>query len=284
MDESFPLKTFKHTATVLSQIMDYHESESVAYMVMEKAFGLSKLDITTNKMIAPHDTQQLKYQVIMNRLATHEPIQYILKEADFYGRKFYVNPSVLIPRQETEMLIPLIKTQKQWENPKIGDIGVGSGCISCTLALEIPGADVYGYDISSSALKVAQQNASHLSAGIHLRELDILNETLPEKDFDLIVSNPPYVTLGEKVHMKRNVLEYEPHEALFVEDDDPLMFYKAIIQKAKDRLKSGGMIFFEINEQFGKNILLLFQHYGLEEPKIHKDLNDKQRFASATML
>ncbi len=281
MEESFPLKTFKHTATILSQIMDYHESESVAYMVMEKAFRLSKIDITTNKSFHPDDTQQLKYQVIMNRLATHEPIQYILKEADFYGRKFYVNPHVLIPRQETEMLIQLVKTYDNWDHPKIADIGVGSGCIACSLALEIPGSEVYGYDISSDALKVAQQNVSHLSAGVHLRELNVLKGTMNEGDFDIIVSNPPYVRLSEKVHMKRNVLEYEPHEALFVGDDDPLMFYKAIMIRAKTALKSGGLVFFEINEQSGKNMLLLFQHFGFNDPKIHKDLNDKQRFASA---
>ena len=283
MEESFSLKTFKHTATILSQIMDYHESESIAYIVMEKAFRLNKIEIITNKSFSPNDTQQLKYQVIMSRLATHEPIQYILKEADFYGRKFYVNPSVLIPRQETEMLIQLVKGNREWHNPKIADIGVGSGCIACTLALEIPGSEVFGYDISSDALKVAQQNASHLSAGVHLRELDILNSPIEEKDFDIMVSNPPYVTLGEKVHMMRNVLEFEPHEALFVGDDDPLMFYKSILIKAKTALKHGGLIFFEINEQFGKNMLLLFQHFGLEDPKIHKDLNDKQRFASAVM-
>lgn len=280
MEDFFPLKTYNHTVSVLSGSMDLGEAQSVGYLVLESAFHLTRTDIITNKVFQPNDDQKLKYEVILGRLRNHEPIQYILKETEFYGRRFYVNPSVLIPRQETEVLIQILKNDHQWNSPKIADIGTGSGCIACTLALEIPNAEVYGYDISHEALKVAGTNARSLSANVILDDLDILSQSIPENRFDLIVSNPPYVTHGEKLHMKRNVLDFEPHLALFVPDHDPLLFYKVIIEKAKSALSPNGLLFFEINEQFGKNVLLLFQHFGFANPKIHKDLNEKQRFVS----
>lgn len=283
MNEYFPLKTFKNTVALLSKTMELQECESVAYLVMENAFQLSRIDVITNRTFTPDDTQQLKYEVIINRLKNQEPIQYILKETEFYGRTFHVNPSVLIPRQETELLIHIIKELKNWDNPFIVDIGTGSGCIACSLDLEIDSSKVIGYDVSDKALEVAKQNASLLNSQATFAHLDIIHEDIPAKKIDLIVSNPPYVTHQEKRYMHANVLNYEPHVALFVSDDDPLIFYKVIIQKAKLTLVPGGIVFFEINEQFGKNILLLFQHYGFENPIIHKDLNDKQRFVSASL-
>lgn len=281
MQESFPLKTFKNTVAVLGNSMDYLESQSIAYMVMENAFNLSKIDITSNRAFSPSDQQQLKYQVIMNRLATNEPIQYILKEADFYGRKFKVNSSVLIPRQETEMLVQMLRYFQNWDKPKITDIGTGSGCIACSLSLEIPGSEVTAFDVSSDALKVAAQNAKTLGAKIQFKEIDILKDEFPLKDLDLVVSNPPYVTHVEQIHMRPNVLDYEPNIALFVSDEDPLVFYRAILEKVFPALKSGGVVFFEINEMYGKNIMLLCQHFGYIKPTIHKDLHEKQRFVSA---
>ncbi|MFY0627787.1 MAG: peptide chain release factor N(5)-glutamine methyltransferase [Reichenbachiella sp.] len=280
MIESFPLKTFKNTVTVLSEFMDYQESQSIAYMVMEKSFNLSKTDIISNKIFIPNDSQHLKYQVIMMRLGSHEPIQYILKEADFYGRLFYVNPSVLIPRQETEMLIEILKTFRKWGKPKIADIGTGSGCIACTLKLEIPGSFVNAYDISTEALIVASKNATNLNAQVEFNELDILNDSLPENEFDLIVSNPPYVTEKEKSEMKENVLNFEPGIALFVADNDPLIFYRTILLQAKNSLKQNGLLFFEINENFGDEIIRLFSDHGFIDSIIHHDLNEKQRFVS----
>ncbi|MEM7163660.1 MAG: peptide chain release factor N(5)-glutamine methyltransferase [Bacteroidota bacterium] len=284
MEDFFPLKTFKNTVIILSKNMDLQECESVAYMVMEKAFFLSRTDIFADRAFQPDDAQRLKYEVIMSRLKQNEPIQYILKEAEFYGHSFYVNTNVLIPRQETEYLIQIIRNLKDWQAPKIADIGTGSGCIACTLSLELENSIVCGYDVSLEALKIAEMNGRKLGANIEVQKLDVLNESIKQTDFDLIISNPPYVTFREKVHMHNNVLDYEPHLALFVPDENPLIFYKAIMEKAKTSLKNGGLLFFEINEQFGKNVMLLFQHYGYDNPIILKDLNDKQRFVYAKLV
>ncbi|WP_109831340.1 peptide chain release factor N(5)-glutamine methyltransferase [Reichenbachiella versicolor] len=280
MFQYFPRKTLSYTAKILQSYMDIPESESIAYMILHKVFGLNRVDIIIDEPFLPTDAQQLKYEVIINRLSNNEPIQYILKEADFFGRKFYVNPNVLIPRQETESLIELIKNYDNWHRPKIADVGTGSGCIACTLDLEINDSTVHAYDISMDAIKVATKNNSKLNSDVQFHEIDILTQNLTE-EFDIIVSNPPYVTNHEKYQMRRNVLDYEPELALFVPDNDPLIFYKTIMEEAHISLRSGGALFFEINEQFGKNILLLLQHHGFEHPKIHNDINDKQRFASA---
>lgn len=283
MEEYFPRNTFQDTVALLNPELGLQEGQALAYIVLDKIFRISKTDIIVNRQFFPDSLQKKKYDLLVKRLLDNEPIQYIFKEAEFYGHRFYVDKNVLIPRQETELLIQIITNFKKWEKPKMADIGTGSGCIACSLALSIHNSQLFGYDVSPSALNVAQYNAARLGANVEFSLLDILNKEIPEKDLDLIVSNPPYVMNQEKQLMKKNVLEFEPSLALFVPDDDPLIFYKTIMKKAKASLKKGGVLFFEINEQFGKQTLLLFQHFGYSEPKVYKDLNDKHRFASAIL-
>lgn len=281
MKEHFPRNTFQDTLALLQPELGLQESQALAYIILEKMFHISKTDIIVNRQFFPSHIQKKKYRRLVERLIDNEPIQYIFKEADFCGRKYYVDRNVLIPRQETELLIPIINALKPWDRPQIADIGVGSGCISCSLALDIEGAEVFGYDISTEALKVAQYNSIRLGAHVHFSVLDILNGKIPHTTLDLIVSNPPYVMEQEKFQMKKNVLDFEPERALFVPDDDPLIFYKHIMKKGKNALKKGGVLFFEINEKFGQHMLLLFEHYGYTHAKLYKDLNDKHRFVSA---
>ncbi|MEP3389081.1 MAG: peptide chain release factor N(5)-glutamine methyltransferase [Reichenbachiella sp.] len=283
MQEYIPKHTFQKTVTPLIPVFGLQESQALSYIVLEKIFKLSKTDIIVNHPFLPDALQLKNYALIVQRLLNNEPIQYIFKEADFYGNTFYVDKNVLIPRQETELLIQIISNYRKWDHPKMADIGTGSGCIACSLALSIKGSQIVGYDVSHEALQIAQHNASKLKAHAVFSPLDILEDEIPHKDLDLIVSNPPYVMDQEKQQMKKNVLEFEPALALFVPDENPLIFYKTIMEKAKKALKKGGVVFFEINEQFGKETLLLFQHHGYSEPKIYKDLHDKQRFASAVL-
>lgn len=283
MEEYFPKHTFQNTISQLNSIFELQESQAISYIVLEKIFNLSKTDIIINSPFFPEALQLKNYELIVQKLLKSEPIQYVFKEAEFYGHTFYVDKNVLIPRQETELLIQIISNYKKWDSPKMADIGTGSGCIACSLALSIVGAQIVGYDVSNEALQIAQHNASKLNAKAVFAPLDILAHEIPHKDLDLIVSNPPYVMNQEKQQMKKNVLDFEPALALFVPDNNPLIFYTTIMAKAKKALKKGGVIFFEINEQFGKETLLLFQHHGYSEPKIYKDLHEKQRFASAKL-
>lgn len=281
MEEYFPRNTYQDTVALLNPELGYQESQALAYIILDKIFRLSKTDIIVNRQFFPDSLQKKKYSLLVQRLIDNEPIQYIFKEAEFYGHRFYVDKNVLIPRQETELLIRIISGFKKWNNPKMADIGTGSGCIACSLALAIEGAQLKAYDVSKEALKVAQYNAARLGADVSCTTLDILKQDLPPQAFDLIVSNPPYVMNKEKSLMNKNVLEFEPSLALFVPDDDPFVFYKAIMKRAKSALKPGGVLFLEINEQFGKQTLQLFEHFGFSQPKLYKDLNDKHRFASA---
>jgi release factor glutamine methyltransferase len=249
------------------------EIKSILYLLFEKEFGLSRTEILAEKEIENIDEAQLEKQIA--RINNYEPIQYILGEAGFFGRKFLVNQSVLIPRPETELFIQLIKEEKL-NAPAILDIGTGSGCIAISLALEIPTATVHALDISEEALSIAKENAKQLNAPVNFLQHDILNQTPLLTNLDVIVSNPPYVTEKEKGAMNKNVLNHEPHLALFVPDDDPLKFYKAIAEKSLSLLKPQGKIFVEINQQFGKEVAAVFESLGYKT-KIIKDMEGKDR-------
>jgi release factor glutamine methyltransferase len=201
-----------------------------------------------------------------------------LGEAHFFGRSFRVNPNVLIPRPETEELI--LTTKKYLankQNPKILDIGTGSGCIPVTLALEIKNSEIFATDISEAALKTASENASLLRANVNFIRHDILREKLPFTELDLIVSNPPYITEREKAGMEKNVLDHEPGIALFVPDENPLLFYNAIASKAFAALATGGLLLTEINELFGNETAKVFFENGFDQIEILKDINGKNR-------
>ena len=219
------------------------------------------------------------------RLQKHEPIQYIINEAWFAGMRFYVDKNVLIPRPETEELVEWVVEEYRMQNAelRILDVGTGSGCIAITLKNKLPGAEVWACDISDQALNIARINADALHATIDLVPLNFLDpdqrQQLP--GIDVIVSNPPYVPQNERVEMKKNVVEYEPSTALFVTDDDPLIFYKAIAEFGREKLNKGGSIYAEIHEDLGQAIKYLFLSEGYQTVQLKKDLQQKDRMIKA---
>ena len=254
---------------------------SIIYLLLEDKFGLTKVEVMTGKEIEPVKLDY--FNDIIQRINRHEPIQYVLGKAEFYGRGFAVDGSVLIPRPETELLIRAVLKEKKF-SPTILDIGTGSGCIAITLAVEIPSSEVYAIDISEEALTVAQQNAKNLKAKVNFSKFDILANEKLEHWFDIIVSNPPYIAEREKKEMNSNVLDFEPPLALFVTDKDPLVFYKAIARRGKSLLKPGGKIFVEINERFGKELKQHFRNEGYGNVSIEKDINNKDRILMAELF
>jgi len=263
----------------LSLDQDPDEVRAIAYLVLETVLEVDRTAMMMGKTIAVSDSSQKRLTEIAQRLNQHEPVQYILGEADFFGRKFKVNKAVLIPRPETEVLVSeVLKSWKQNERRlRVLDVGTGSGCISTTLALALPQAEVMAVDISREALDVAKENAARHTVKIEFFEVDVLHQPFPVQHLDLIVSNPPYITVEEKAHMQRHVLAHEPHLALFVPDDDPLLFYKVIASKAWNSLNQNGMLAFEINEAFGKEVEALIRSTGFSSVEIVKDISGKDR-------
>ncbi len=272
---------------------DPDEIQSITYQVLENLLGLSRTDILSEKQVNITNIEARLSETV-KRINHHEPLQYIIGEADFFGRKFTVNPAVLIPRPETEELVHLIISElkerpleiERDENAKkrILDIGTGSGCIPISLALEILNSEVFALDISEDALNVAEQNAHRLQAKVQFARLDILNTNIPFQNLDVVVSNPPYIAMSEINDMSRNVVEHEPHIALFVEDDDPLLFYKTIVKKSKLGLKPGGLLVFEINERFGKEVAEVLKKNDFCNVEIIKDLSGKDRIVKGIYL
>lgn len=264
---------YKYIISKIENIYDQQESSSIAFLLMEH-FGVSRQNYVLN------DNCNIKKTSIDNfiyQLQKQIPIQYALGKAWFYDRKFKVDKSVLIPRQETEELCSLIINNHK-SNPKklkIIDLGTGSGCIPITLKLEVPNSDIFALDVSEDALNIAKQNAKQLNAEINFIKKDILNDEIDLSEFDLVISNPPYILNSEKVLMKKNVLDFEPHLALFVEDNDPFIFYEKIINiSSRDNVKH---LYFEINESFGEEIKNLMVTKGFQNVCIHRDLQNKNR-------
>jgi len=253
------------------------EVESMVYRLLESKSGLTRSNILTGKETTVEIESFIEQ---IDRINKHEPIQYILNEEYFFGRKFYVDNAVLIPRPETEELINHVLSFLLDQNAKVLDIGTGSGCIAITLALEIENAEVIATDISEAALKVAKKNNALLSSGVNFIKHDVLSESLPIDQLDLIVSNPPYISTVEKDSMDKNVLGFEPHLALFAEKD-PLIFYKNISRLAAQKLKTGGKAIVEINERLGKETAELFVQQNFKNVSIQKDMNGRDRFVIA---
>jgi len=255
------------------------EISSIVYLFMEKRLGISKTDILSERIISLTSSSRNQVETFIELINAHTPVQYILGESEFYGRPFKVTPDVLIPRPETEELVrEVIKFCNAQSAPlKILDIGTGSGCIPVTLALEVSDAEVYATDISDRALTIAKENALLLKASVQFHQHDILKAKMLMENLDVVVSNPPYVTYHEKGQMRDNVIQYEPHLALFVPDDDPLLFYKAIVSSAKKNLKPSGLIAVEINERFGNEVSNLFVINGFTSVEIIKDIFGKER-------
>lgn len=257
------------------------EIQSIAFLLMEKLYSIDRTDILAGREI--EEILESEIRRLVQRINHQEPIQYILEETHFYGRDFFVNPSVLIPRPETEQLIQLVvKEFSGKKDVSLLDIGTGSGCIAITLAKELPTAQVFALDVSVQALAVAKRNADQLGATVLFDQLDALRDKLPHTKLSAIVSNPPYVMLSEKERMHVNVLAHEPHLALFVPDDDALIFYKAIAEQANEALHSKGKILVEINEQLGTGVSDVFKAAGFTNTEIIKDLFGKDRIVTAT--
>lgn len=259
------------------------EIQSIVYLVFETIFGLTKTEVLAGKEIA--EESLIRLDEIISRINEHEPIQYILGEAAFYGRIFQVNPSVLIPRPETEELVRLVIDfvhQNNKADIEIVDIGTGSGCIAVTLSLELPHARVVGTDVSDEALQIAAANAEKLEANVQFQNQDILSSRL-SFSCDIIVSNPPYIEWVEHDTMPKNVVEYEPPLALFVDSPDPLLFYKAILHQAKESLRSGGLLAVEINERFGREVHQLFIEHNFKAVQVIPDIFGKNRIVKGIL-
>lgn len=270
----------------LAGIYDRGEIDAMMFAAIEKYLGYSRTETLKRSEENINQSDLLKLYDCAKDLKKQVPLQYILKEAWFYGLKFYVDENVLIPRPETEELVEMILK----ENPQARsffDIGTGSGCIPVTIKKNIPKAEVFACDVSEAALKTALKNAEVNQVVIGLLQLDILATTqLPEKtggSFEVIVSNPPYIIESEKQQMAANVLEHEPHLALFVTGNDPLLFYKKIIDLCEDGLGKGGHLYFELNPLTATDLEKYAQHSGLfSEINIIKDLSGNVRFMKAT--
>jgi len=263
----------------LSPIYPTQEIESMSMLIFEKVLGLSRIHIrmNQNETISAANLTQIKE--IIRRLIQFEPIQYILGETEFYGCTFKVNPSVLIPRQETEELADWIVHDNKYLTPTILDIGTGSGCIPISLVKNLPGASAEGWDISPDALLLAEENALKNRVKVSFQCVDILNPIVTQhrEKYDIVVSNPPYITISEKALMHKNVIQFEPHLALFVPDSDPLVFYREIADLAVTELKPGGHLYLEINEQYGNETLELLSIKGFNQLILKKDINGKNR-------
>ncbi|MCG8475763.1 MAG: peptide chain release factor N(5)-glutamine methyltransferase [Cytophagales bacterium] len=271
-------KLLKATEEKLKEAWPEEEARALAYWVVEELFGLDKMQCLLNVSVAVPDEQVKEWQNALERLLNREPVQYVFSCAYFYGRKFRVTPSVLIPRPETEELVRWILDENaDKKGLKVLDIGTGSGCIPISLSLERPDMRVSAVDISSQALKIARDNAQTLRASVEFFERDILARSFPGSSYDIVVSNPPYVRVAEKEEMDEHVLEHEPHLALFVEDDTPLLFYRRIAALARKDLVSGGKLYFEINEAFAQETVQLMEELGFEELEVRTDMQGKDR-------
>lgn len=280
-------EAYKKLLFQLSGLYDSREAANIADMVMEHITGYQKTNRIIHKNIPLDIQQQAQLQKCNEELLQHKPIQYVLQKAWFYGMKFFVNESVLIPRPETEELIDWITSEINNKNIPVHtvlDIGSGSGCIPIALKKKNPGISISSMDISKDALVVAKKNANDLGAEINFFEFDFLNESRwPELSaFDFIVSNPPYIKRSESKDMRKNVTDFEPHIALFVPDSDPLIFYKKLAAFGKKHLVEDGKIFAEINENSGKEVTDLFtnENYRVE---LKKDIHGKDRMLKAVL-
>lgn len=260
------------------------EVEAMARMVMEEILCCSPVDLVLR---ASHEVPAFfpeKLEQIIARLERQEPIQHILGVAQFHGHRFRVTCDTLVPRPETEQLVDIIvDEQGDRQDLRVMDVGTGTGCIAISLARALRFAQVTAIDISSEALAVAQENAKLLKTRIKWLQADILSMPLwPAASLDIVVSNPPYVCFGEQAQMEHNVLDYEPYIALFVPDNDPLLFYRHIASQAAQALVSGGRLYLEVNRRFAHDVADLLQSHGLVDTRVMHDSFGNDRFVTAT--
>lgn len=273
----------------LAEIYPKTEITSFLQLLTEAYLGMNRLQVALNPALELNSVQVQQFEKGLKRLQNQEPIQYILGETEFFGYRFLVNPVVLIPRPETEELVEWIiqdlqhfTLKKATPALKIVDVGTGSGCIPISLAKELPQAKFTALDISSEALAVARQNAKMQEVEVGFIQQDILAvEELPET-YDVIVSNPPYVRQSEKKQMHKNVLDYEPNTALYVSDEDPLLFYRKIAQLAHQKLAKDGALYFEINQYLAEELKQVLEKQGFKKITLKKDSFGNYRMCKAS--
>lgn len=275
---------YTSTLTLFRQIRDEikpiygHESDMLAMLIVEDVSGFSSTDILVDNKFQTGPNFRYTISKYILQLKRQEPIQYILGKAYFYENIYEVNESTLIPRPETEELVKLVIDFCQAGlSINVLDIGVGSGCIAASIALNLPQAKVDGLDVSTSALVVARRNAEKLGAEVNFFQADIFSFHC-DKTYDIIISNPPYVRESEKKLMNTNVVNHEPAKALFVADSDPLIFYHRIVEFSKEALSAKGALFFEVNEAFGMEVATLLEKNNFHKIEAVKDINNKDRF------
>ena len=278
---------------IQEQLKDFYpdsEIKSLGFLMLESVCKIDKSSVLRCKDKQLSLNEKLRIQEIIRDLKKYRPVQYILGETEFYGLTFKVDENVLIPRPETEELVERIIMEaprhRSGKNCKVLDIGTGSGCIAIALAKHLPGAEVFALDISDKALDVARQNAIANQAGVRFFQYDILsNEPFPSSllPFDCIVSNPPYITLKEKAAMAKNVMDYEPHQALFVPDENPLLFYERIAGFAQEHLSGNGSLYFETNSLYGQAAAESLSNKNFRSVKLLKDISGNDRILIAKL-
>ena len=280
------MKTYQQFWQSLTPLYDAGEAQAIVRTVLDVEYGMTLTDIICGKVNELSSDEERNLEEIIARLQNGEPVQYVLGEADFAGRTFHVEPGVLIPRPETAELCQWIEeevsSQEADERKQILDICTGSGCIAITLGLNIPNSEVTGWDISEDTLRIAQGNVEMLKAGnVRIEYQDALMLPKAAETADIIVSNPPYICEKEKADMEKNVLEHEPSIALFVPDEEPLKFYRAIAEYASSALKSEGALYFEINPIYEKETREMLEELGFKDIETKEDAFGKKRMMKA---
>ena len=264
----------------LAGVAEPQEVQAMIRVICEDVFHYDQVDVALRQESELPDFAPQRIADIIARLRRNEPLQYIVGHALFHGHQFKVTPAVLIPRPETEQLVDLIIDENPASDLRVLDMGTGSGCIAVSLARALKFAQVDALDVSRDALEVARENAAALKTKVRFFESDMLSPQPPGR-YDIIVSNPPYICWSEREAMESNVKDYEPGQALFVPDNDPLLFYKAIVPYAAQSLERGGRLYLEINQRFGNEMKRLLEDNGFDEVRIIEDSYGKTRFATA---
>lgn len=280
---------FTYIINTIAPIYEPREAANIAHIVVEHITGLNKLDRIVYKDRNLDPGQQNRLEEAVAALLQHQPVQYVTGTAWFYGMELLVNRNVLIPRPETEELVEWIVNDVQMM-PAAGlqllDIGTGSGCIPLALKQALPAASVWGIDVSDGALTIAKANAAKQQLDVHFTQVNVLDEeaTAALPLFNIIVSNPPYIKQSERLGMQQQVLDYEPSLALFVPDEDALLFYRRIVQLAGSKLSKGGALYFEINEALGPEVVALMEKEGFANVELRQDIFGKDRMVKGENL